>query len=187
MGLRETSVIGLLMLTSPAFADFAADEFPPYERCALCHGLFGVSHMAKFPNLGGQKPRYLEAQINAFLDGSRTNDGGQMAAIVTELKPEDIPVVVEWFSSQDAPAPYDLPENSAGEKAVAELGCMTCHGSEGEANVPYITSQHAGYLEKQMNDFQEGRRVGAFGETHATILQDADISAIASYLSATPR
>lgn len=186
MDLRAALLIAM-MIGAPASADFAADEFPPYERCALCHGLFGVSHTAKFPNLGGQKPAYIEAQIRAFLDGSRSNDGGQMAAIVTELKPEEIPVVVEWFSTQDPPEPADPPGDAAGQEAYVALACETCHGAEGSAEVPHLTAQHAGYLEKQMEDFREGRRGGDLGALHANVLQDADLAAISAYLAATPR
>ena len=31
----------------------------PWENCALCHSLDGVSHMAKFPKLAGQGPACL--------------------------------------------------------------------------------------------------------------------------------
>ena len=78
-----------LCAATPVAADYDPSQYPAYETCALCHGLFGVSHTAKFPHLGGQKPAYIEAQLRAFLSGFRTNDGGQMSAIVTELQPED--------------------------------------------------------------------------------------------------
>ena len=96
----------LALFATPAVADYDPSQYPAYETCALCHGLFGVSHTGKFPNLGGQKQAYIEAQIHAFRDGHRTNDGGQMVTIVTELQPEDIAFVAEWFAIQDAPQPY---------------------------------------------------------------------------------
>jgi len=72
----------LLFAAGPAAADFDAEAYPAYETCALCHGLYGQSRLAKFPHLAGQKPGYVRAQIEAFLAGERSNDGGQMAAIV---------------------------------------------------------------------------------------------------------
>ena len=93
MGMVRKAVFGLLFTATAAQADYDPSQYPAYETCALCHGLFGVSHTAKFPNLGGQKQDYIEAQVRSFLEGHRTNDGGQMAAIVTELQPEDIPFV----------------------------------------------------------------------------------------------
>lgn len=191
MDLKWGLLLASFCFASPAAADFAADEFPPYERCAICHGLFGVSHTAKFPNLGGQKPAYLAAQIQAFLDGTRTNDSGQMSAIVTELKPEEIPVVIEWFSTQDAPKPAGLPEANAGQTAFADLGCAECHTNGSEPpDVPYLTAQHAGYLAKQMRDFKTGARAtGEIASMHSDLLQlpDDKLGSIADYLAAKAR
>ena len=178
----------MIFLTAPARADFDADAYPPYERCAVCHGLYGQSHMARFPHLGGQKPAYIAAQIQAFLDGVRTNDGGQMAAIVTELDPGDIPVAVDWFASQDPPPPSGA-GSAEGAAAFADLGCATCHGTDAP-EVPHLTAQHAGYLQKQMIDFREGTRSGhPAAAMHADLLSlpDAGLAAIADYLAAEAR
>ncbi|MEO9824067.1 MAG: c-type cytochrome [Paracoccaceae bacterium] len=176
----------LLASATPSWADFDAASYPPYERCALCHGLFGQSHNAKFPHLAGQKPAYIEAQLEAFLKSTRTNDDGQMSAIVTELKPEEFQVVIEWFSSQDPPQPGDAPEDLIGENLVAELGCLECHTGEAEI-VPYLSAQHQGYLEKQMNDFATSARDS--GNIHKELLTPvtAEIEAIAAYLSSLER
>lgn len=193
MGMGRSFALTLFcsLLAGPTWADFAADEFPPYERCALCHGLFGVSHTDKFPNLGGQKSSYIAAQIAAFLAGERTNDGGQMAAIVTELKPDEIPVAVDWFASQDPPEPAG--EGSAeGAALFATLDCASCHDNQpGASIVPFLTAQHAGYLLKQMGDFRDGRRgagsdIGALHQT-AFDLSDAELATIAAYLAAEGR
>lgn len=176
------------------YADFDAAAYPPYERCALCHGLFGVSANARFPNLGGQEPVYLETQIRAFLAGDRHNDGGQMAAVVSELKPEEIPVVVQWFSSQDAPPPAET--GAAGEVQTGRIlyqagPCSACHDADHAfIGVPHLTSQHAGYLGKQMRDFRDGRRAAHSGcLPHGPMMptQDSDIDAIAAYLAQVPR
>ena len=186
MGRRKLAWLALVALAHPAWADFDAASYPPYERCALCHGLFGQSHNAKFPHLAGQKPDYIAAQLQAFLSGSRTNDGGQMSAIVTELKPEDFPVVVEWFSTQDPPSPGPSPADRIGEKLVAELGCLDCHTTEAEL-IPHLSAQHAGYLAKQMTDFTTEAR--SSGGIHTALLTPvkADIQSIADYLSSLER
>ena len=181
------AALALVAGLTPARADFAADEYPAYERCALCHGLFGVSHTSKFPNLAGQKPLYLETQIKAFHDGLRTNDGGQMASIVTELKPEDIPIVIEWFSSQAAPKALDLGDTSQGAGHYAELGCAECH-DDPDAPAPYLSAQHPEYLTKQMEDFRDERRAGSpIASMHRNLLMDAEIKAISLYLAAQER
>lgn len=176
----------------PAAADYDPSQYPAYETCALCHGLFGVSHTGKFPHLGGQKPAYIEAQLKAFLSGYRTNDGGQMSAIVTELQPEDIPVVVEWFSTQDPPEPFDIEDSEPGEGAFSNLGCTACHdnAADGTPDVPYLTAQHPDYLTKQMTDFREARRdVAAYPNMHRELLSisDSEITAIANYLASQAR
>ncbi|MBA84042.1 MAG: hypothetical protein CML69_04810 [Rhodobacteraceae bacterium] len=195
MGLRQLcSILALSAMAvvpaMPVWADFDAEAYPPYEICALCHGLSGVSATARFPNLGGQDPTYLDMQIRAFLAGERHNDGGQMAQIVTELSPEHIPVVVAWFAGQEPPAPSGHGD-AAGETLFTQLGCGACHGARAAfLGVPHLTAQHAGYLAKQMKDFRDGRR-----KTHAACVppgsmmpaQDTEIEAIARYLAAQPR
>ncbi|WP_421906670.1 c-type cytochrome [Mameliella sp.] len=180
----------LLALAAPACADFDAEAFPPYERCALCHGLFGVSARARFPNLAGQEPVYIENQVRAFLSGGRHNDGGQMSSIVTELKPEEIAVVVEWFSTQDPPAP--APEgNAKGRALYGARNCGDCHDAETSyLGVPHLTAQHADYLANQMRDFRDGTRGTHLGcLPHGPMMPDDDneIAAIAAYLASVPR
>ncbi|GAA6181861.1 c-type cytochrome [Shimia sp. NS0008-38b] len=182
--------LALALLATPANADFDAEAFPPYERCALCHGLFGTSAIARFPHLGGQDPIYIRHQIEAFLEGSRHNDGGQMASIVSELKPEEIPIVVAWFSQQDPPAPSG-DGNAVGQTHFVARGCDACHDAEvSYLGVPHLASQHAGYLIKQMQDFRDGRRETHDGcLPHASLMPDTDdeIHAIANYLAAQRR
>ncbi len=182
----------MLATATPANADYDPSQYPAYETCALCHGLYGSSHTAKFPHLGGQKPAYIEAQLEAFIAGQRTNDGGQMSAIVQELQPEDIPIVVEWFSTQPPPEPTAAEDTTVGKEAYAELGCGTCHGlgPQDAPDVPYLSAQHAGYLSKQMTDFRETRRdVTAHPGMHRDLLSvpDSLIDAIALYLASQAR
>jgi cytochrome c553 len=191
MGRRRLSLLACLV-ASAACADYDPSQYPAYETCALCHGLYGVSHTAKFPHLGGQKPAYIEAQLDAFIAGHRTNDGGQMSAIVSALQPEDIPVVVEWFSSQEPPEPLDLEDIGAGRLAFGDLGCADCHDNSpnGAPEVPFLTAQHPGYLVKQMSDFRDDRRdVTDLPGMHRDLLaiSDDQIAAIADYLAAQAR
>ncbi|MEP1765036.1 MAG: c-type cytochrome [Sulfitobacter sp.] len=177
-------------LALPAAADFDAASYPPYETCALCHGLFGQSRTAKFPHLAGQKPAYLRAQLDAFLSGERSNDGGQMTSIVTELKPEDFDVVVKWFSEQDPPRASAAPADNVGKELTTGAGCLNCHGEGGGQDVPHLTAQHAGYLAKQMFDFRDGVRAhGPASDMHRDVFQsmDDDIDQIAAYFSSLER
>jgi len=42
--------------------------------CAACHGPKGKGIPSQYPAMAGQFPEYLEAQLRAFRDGTRTND-----------------------------------------------------------------------------------------------------------------
>lgn len=182
-------IFGFILATT-AHADFDAASYPPYETCALCHGLFGESHSGKFPHLAGQKPEYIQAQLDAFLEGRRTNDGGQMSAIVTELKPEDFQVVVTWFSKQEPPTPTAAPSDDNGMKLIQSSGCLDCHSGDADDDVPHLTAQHAGYLAKQMRDFRDGHRTHSdAAEMHQSLLTDMDtgIDSIAAYLASLER
>lgn len=180
---RSAALIAMTFLSAGAArADFDAEAFPPYEGCALCHGLHGVSANARFPHLGGQDPVYLENQLRAFLSGDRHNDGGQMAGTVAALDPADLPVVVDWFAAQEPPAPSLAAEG--GPPSAAE-GCGDCHDT-GAAGVPHLTAQHAGYLAKQMRDFHAGLRP-PHPEDAPLPGDDDAIEAIAAYLASVPR
>lgn len=187
---RAGLVAILLAFAGPAAADFDPDAFPPYERCALCHGLFGVSANARFPNLAGQEPVYLENQIRAFLARDRHNDGGQMVDIVSELQPEDIAVVVEWFSTQEPPQP-ESSGNDKGRALYEARNCGACHDSGTRfLGVPHLSAQHSGYLTKQMKDFRDGRRgthLGCLPHGPMMPVDDAEIEAIASHLASMER
>lgn len=80
-----------------AAADAAAGKAKAEEVCAACHGANGVSVSAAIPNLAGQKPAYLSAQLKAFKEGKRKND--IMNAIAAQLSAADIENVAAYFAS----------------------------------------------------------------------------------------
>lgn len=197
---RRTLLPALLLAASlaapaPVPADMIDTEgMEPYEVCGLCHGLTGLSHSAKFPRLAGQRAAYIEKQLHDIRAGLRSNDGGQMSAIVTEVAEADIPTIAAWFAHQDAPEP-DAPEGdaTAGARLYAELGCAACHGAADPPEglvPPRLFAQHERYLVKQLEDFREGRRgndPGGVMRERAAGLDDAAIAALAAYLASTPR
>ncbi|MFK7855042.1 MAG: cytochrome c [Granulosicoccus sp.] len=166
------------------------EDMQPWEICALCHALDGNSHMAKFPKLAGQKPAYIEKQIRDFLSGKRTNDGGQMVAIVTEITETEIPAIAAWFASQSAPAPLDtLIDSQRGKEIYVSAGCGDCHStsstSEDAMLIPHLSAQHANYLAKQMRDFQAGNRLhltSKHSSDPVAVLSLPDIEAVAQFL-----
>jgi cytochrome c553 len=107
------------------------------------------------------------------------------------------PVMIAFFLSSVAVAV----ENEQGEpslrigigdpvagKEKADAGrCLECHGSDGlsgDTRIPNHAGQYAGYLAKQLNDFQSGARQHAVMSVMAEDLDAADIADMAAYFAA---
>lgn len=67
------------------------------RTCYACHGMNGISSMSLYPNLAGQKRKYLAAQLRAFRDGSRRNP--IMSLIAAHLTDAQIQDVAAYFAS----------------------------------------------------------------------------------------
>jgi len=190
---RRLLVIVAALCAGPAAADMISDEgMAPYEVCALCHGLDGLSAMDRFPRLAGQKPDYILKQISDFREGLRHNDGGQMGDIISELAPEDAPVVADWVAAQPPPVPDPPRQTTQGAALFAAMNCGTCHGDAPPPGltVPHVAAQHEAYLAKQLTDFRDGARDNdpdGVMRAKAEGLSDGDIAALAAYLAGLPR
>lgn len=66
--------------------------------CAACHGRDGVGIMGMYPTLSGQHADYLEFALNSYRKGDRRN--AIMAPFASQLKPEEVRQVAEYFSRQ---------------------------------------------------------------------------------------
>lgn len=193
----------------PADASGLGYDGPPaQEICSLCHSLDGVSPMSKFPRLAGQKAHYIEKQLTDFLAGARNNDGGQMSAIVTEIKPEQFKDVAAYFAGLTPPPAVPAEDDPEPEPGIVRLvmdgdpdrgiqPCASCHlpdlndtPAPESADAPYLTSQHADYLAKQLRDFRSGERANDETTTMTVIaraLHDQEIDGLASYLASLSR
>lgn len=56
--------------------------------CTACHGAT-LMGQAQFPRLAGQGADYLQAQLDAFAEGRRTDPTGSMKAVTANLSPDD--------------------------------------------------------------------------------------------------
>src|SRR5947208_12526830 len=81
------------------------DSMQPWETCAECHSLDGISVMARFPKLAGQRPEYITKQVRDFRDLRRSNDGGQMQATASEVGDDDLEKAAAYFGGLPAPPP----------------------------------------------------------------------------------
>lgn len=186
----------------------------PWEVCALCHSLNGISVMAKFPKLAGQRTPYIIKQFQDFQTSKRINDGGQMQAITTEIDMKNLASIADYFASLLAPPPEVIEAPDQKTKAILKTGeeifnmgtektvpCVTCHQNEKPdklknrqlfegLNAPWLEAQHQGYLIKQLNDFANSERTNdpdKIMQTIASKLTSDQIEAVTLYLSTTKR
>lgn len=91
---------------SLAYADIIVTEgMQPWHLCATCHSLDGISAMARFPKLAGQRAAYIVKQVRDFRDGRRSNDGGQMQASASDVDDDDLAKTAAYFASLPPPPP----------------------------------------------------------------------------------
>lgn len=192
------AVLALVAGGMPGRADMIdTSGMAAWETCALCHSADGISRMAKFPKLAGQKPAYIEKQLHEFRAEKRTNDGGMMTTNAGLLSDAQIREVARYFGSLPPPPPAAAGPDSTGiamgrrlfEKGKPEAGvaaCVTCHVGGGNPAVlaPRITAQHADYLRKQLLDFRADARENDPGGVMRQIargLTEAEIEAVSGY------
>jgi cytochrome c553 len=174
----------------------------PWHICAACHSLDGISAMARFPKLAGQRPLYIIKQVRDFGEGRRSNDGGQMQAIASEIGDDELAKTASYFASLPPPPPdASLTTNDAGWRRGATLykdgdaragipRCASCHAdaAAGLPQGPFLSAQHRAYLAKQLRDWRAGARANNDQmPAIAAKLSDQDIDALATFLATEPR
>lgn len=166
--------------------------------CAACHGVEGISSIPLNPNLAGQVPGYIAAQLQAFKSGERVN--AIMAGQVINLSDADMADLDAYYAALPANVVMSL---SNEDQVLAEAGaviyrggfadrgisaCMSCHGPSGHGipkNYPRVSAQHKEYLEQQLLAYKKGERKGyndvmwdiAFG------LSELQIKQLAAYIA----
>ena len=98
--MRSVSLIVMVILAFSAqlsAQDLAAGKSKA-SVCAACHGAEGISVLPDYPNLAGQKAKYLETSIKAYRDGSRKHS--VMSPMAAGLSDADIQNLAAYFSSQ---------------------------------------------------------------------------------------
>lgn len=85
-------------IKTAAAAPDSAGMPPAVATCAACHGRDGVGIMGIYSTLSGQHADYLEHTLQAYRSGARKN--AIMAPFASQLKPEEVKQVAEYFSRQ---------------------------------------------------------------------------------------
>ncbi|MBX2848316.1 MAG: cytochrome c4 [Acidiferrobacterales bacterium] len=194
-----TSMIVMTLNINSVFAagDAAAGKAKS-AICAACHGAEGISSLPVNPNLAGQVPGYISAQLKAFKSGERVN--AIMAGQAASLSDEDMDDLDAYYASLKAQTSAKLTEE---DKALAEEGraiyrggyakrgisaCMSCHGPSGHGipkNYPRVSAQHKEYLEQQLLAYKKGERKG-YNEIMSDIsfgLSELQIKQLAAYMA----
>lgn len=192
-----------LILATPTRAGMIDESrLEPWEACALCHNLDGVSRMARFPKLAAQPADYIAKQLRDFRAGRRDNGGGQMQAMAGELDDARRAAVAGYFSALPPPRPgpklQGKPAAAArqllatGDSRRGLPGCHTCHGRDAAdvRGAPRLEAQHPDYLTKQLDDFKTGRRRNdpdGVMRAVASLLTDDEVRILAAYLGGLER
>lgn len=127
-----------------------------------------------FPKLNGQTRDYLVAQLKGFGQHQRSESDARsyMWAIASQLDDATIASLADYYAQQAPTA------GSAGDAALVAEGqkifeqglsekgvpaCASCHGAQGQGNgqFPRLAGQHAEYLMRQIEVFQNGTRANA--------------------------
>lgn len=195
-------IAGITLVALHSVATLASDHDVAGKAksvvCAACHGAEGISSIPANPNLAGQVPGYIRAQLKAFKSGERVN--AIMAGQAAGLSDQDMIDIDAYYASLPAKTTSKLTEE---DKALAEKGkaiyrggfaqrgisaCMSCHGPSGHGipkNYPRVSAQHKEYLEQQLLAYKKGERKGyndimsdiAFG------LSELQIKQLAAYMA----
>lgn len=163
--------------------------------CSSCHGFNGRSVSPTFPNLAAQQEDYIVAQLQAFRDHTRADPHAHtymwgMAATLTDATIEGI---AKYYSSQTpaAPTSSDPALVAAGDKIFHEgipdrdiPVCANCHGekAEGDGTFPRLASQHPGYVEEQLLNFQTLARNNEIMHENSLKLTPEEIHEVAAYV-----
>jgi cytochrome c553 len=97
-------------------AVFAADgDWPKgVPGCNQCHGPNGQGVGTMFPRIAGQSAAYIEAQLQAWKDGTRANDPlSLMKDIAAKLDDNQIKAVANYYASLDPLHPMEKAQTEA--------------------------------------------------------------------------
>lgn len=172
--------------------------------CASCHGADGEGTSdVYFPRLAGKPAGYLYNQLVAFREGRRRYP--PMNYLLEFLPDAYLQKMAEHYASLRPPAPApavptvsqdilkrgeSLVKNGDGQHGIP--ACIACHApSLGgmEPAVPGLLGLRPSYISGQLGGWRYGTRTAAAPDCMqiiASLLTEADVSAVAAYLSSLP-
>ena len=201
--------LGILLACAAPAAKAQTDRAPDTMAarvlaCAPCHGDQGQGTADPyFPRLAGKPGGYLFNQLVAFHNGRRRYPPMNY---LLEFLPEDyLRQMGEYFAAQRPPLPSATPPNVSNEvlahgESLVRHGdasrqipaCVSCHGpslSGMEPAIPGLLGLRAAYLSAQLGAWRYGTRTAIAPDCMQLVaarLTEADVTAIAAWLSAQP-
>ncbi len=94
-------VLGGPQIAVAGRADIEAGKQKAKVVCTPCHGPVGISLVRNYPNLAGQKEKYLAEQLEAYRSGTRVSEL-LMTPIAAQLTDQDIKNLAKYYSSLKA-------------------------------------------------------------------------------------
>lgn len=212
MNLKVTRRIAFVfLLTSPSLLSAAPIKGDinkgkqTASLCTACHmqdgqGKENPAPLESWPRLAGLNAHYIEHQIELIKSGAR--QAPTMLPFASMLNQQQVADVAAYFSS--LALPKITPEKKETDKTLLALGeklvtrgdwkrhipaCSSCHGKalEGIGKAfPALANQHAGYIRKQLKNWQAGMRKGDPQELMQTVakrLNAKDIEAVAAWIA----
>lgn len=207
---RPLLALLLLVGASASIPASAADTANPaapdsmqskVAACAACHGAQGQgTDNDYFPRLAGKPADYLFNQLQNFREGRRRYP--PMNYLVTYLSDDYLHQIATYFSNQRPPYPTPaaptVPDSMVqrgkqivlnGDPSKNVPACIACHGkglTGMQPAIPGLVGLHNDYISAQLGAWRSGTRHALAPDCMheiATRLNDADISAVAAWLS----
>ncbi|PDT75122.1 cytochrome C [Bradyrhizobium sp. C9] len=187
----------LTALIAPVATAVAGEQIVPVQNCTWCHGTSAQGY-AMAPRLAGQRPAYLETQLNSFREHFRDAPLSKqyMWSATAALGPQAARDLAAYFSTIPPRAANDGNTNLAtmgrtiymnGIPDANIAACYACHGpnAEGIRDIPRLGGLSRFYLKARLEQWGQGYHSvpGSPMPLVARPLASAEIEALASYLS----
>jgi len=182
---------GSLITTSSVLAqgDPVAGE-SKFFNCKGCHGVPGYTNAYPtyhVPRLGGQKPLYITAALQAYRSGTRPHP--TMQANAWDLSDQDIADIAAFLTDYGPPEDQPVVTGNARAGETKSETCVACHGDDGKGiapNFPMLAGQYEDYLRHALTQYRDGARQQALMNGIAADLSDQDIADLAAYYASKP-
>ena len=186
-----------------AVASSPGDIQAKVAYCQDCHGPSGQGYpgFSPIPRIAGQTTKYLENQLQAFLESRRDANTSMAMSKVHGLSEPMRTALAAHFSQLDPEPIGDGPKDliAVGKKIYAEgvptanvPACSACHGpaAKGKAEIPslagqlypYTVEELEGWSKKRGNDLSNADMAAVMTPVAHALSHD-QIAAVAAYLS----